>query len=151
MRDRRRVVQGLAAAATLLLGLCGCAPRTGAPRGWLPIADDSLRDTYGGWINLSYQAEERHVLQGEFLAVDADSVYVLTADALVAVPLAAVTRATVAGYDPRTGSVSAVAVLGSLTALSHGAFAVFTIPLLWIGGRHRDRVRACPRGHRAPA
>jgi hypothetical protein len=134
MRDECVLARRCAAAVILAVACSGCTPSTNAPRGWLPVAVDSPLDAYGGWIKLTYEDRGRQTLKGEFLAVDADSVYVLAAAAVVTVPVAEVRKATVAGYDPRGGNVSAQSVFGALTSFSHGVFAIISIPLLWVGG-----------------
>jgi hypothetical protein len=124
--------RGIGAVVMLALAATGCAPGTGAPRGWLPEAEQSLHDTYGGWLRLKSDGDPQQTLQGEFLAVDADSVYLLTAAGFAAVPVKAVESATVAGYDPQVGSVRSWVAGGSLAALSHGIAAIFSVPL-WLG------------------
>jgi hypothetical protein len=132
MRIEARPWYRIGAVVVLALAATGCAPGTGAPRGWLPEAEQSLHDTYGGWLRLRSSGDPEQTLQGEFLAVDADSVYVLTAEGFAAVPVKAVESATVSGYDPQVGSVRGWVAGGSLAALSHGFAAIFSVPL-WLG------------------
>jgi hypothetical protein len=125
----------------------GCAS-TGAPDYWLSQAREAPRDPYGGWVTVRFvkdaeierfnTAGERR-LGGEFLAVDADSLYVLTGlDSvncrMVGIPLTIVDRAKVAQFDPETTSASAWIFAGGLSTLSHGWALVFSLPVWLLGG-----------------
>lgn len=118
------------AGALLLVFGTACA-RNPAPKGWLGPADRAARDPYGAWIEIQPLAGGSK-LEGEFLAVDRDSVYVLDLGGTVrSLPLAAVADATVAAYDARWGRLAAWTALGALSTVSHGVFAILTFPA-WI-------------------
>ncbi len=56
----------------------GCAYNT-VPDKWLATAENSPMDAYGGWIELSYQIKAGiSQVDGELIAFDKDSVYVLS-------------------------------------------------------------------------
>jgi len=114
----------------------GCAS-TGAPKGWLPEAKEAPRDPYGSWVTVAFANQySEDNLAGEFLAVDADSLYVLegysgTRDPVTGVSLDLVRTAKIASFDPQTNLAAGWAVFGALTSLSHGWGAAVSVPL-WI-------------------
>jgi hypothetical protein len=118
------------------LAVVGCAS-TGAPDNWLAVAEDAPRDPYGSWVTVEYEKwHDEQFLAGEFLAVDSDSLYVLTSfagtgDPVVGVSLGLVKKAKIASFDPQTGKASGWVLAGTLSSLSHGLGAAISIPL-WI-------------------
>lgn len=118
-------------AATLITGALGCALNP-APDGWLEPAREAVDDPYGAWIVVAYAGGGT---SGEFLAVDRDSVFVLLSSGRVqGAPLDSVTRARVAYYDARQGSLAIWTAMGSASTISNGAFLIFTLPTWIIGG-----------------
>jgi hypothetical protein len=121
------------------LALTGCAS-TGAPDGWLPVAEEAQRDPYGSWVTVEFQKEiQEGFLRGEFLAVDDDSLYVLTpysgsGDPVRGVPLGDIKKAKIASFDPETGKGVGWVVMGSVASLSHGVGAAISIPLWMVMG-----------------
>lgn len=120
----------------ICLAAGGCAS-TGAPDGWLPVAEEAPQDPYGAWVTVEFQKwHDDRVLAGEFLAVDADSLYVLTSfagsgDPVVGVSLTIVKKAKLASFDPQTGKAASWVTFGALTSLSHGLGAAVSVPL-WV-------------------
>ena len=122
----------------------GCAG-TGAPDNWLPVAKDAPRDPYGAWVTVeivkdasyeSFAAGDEGFVRGEFLAVDANSLHVLTGTdpidgRVVSVPLILIKKARVAHFDPENGNAVTWVVVGSISTLSHGMGAGISLPL-WI-------------------
>lgn len=114
----------------------GCAS-TGAPDDWLSPATEAPGDPYGAWVTVELvKSQEKGFIRGEFLAVDRDSIYVLTGfapveDPVSAIPLALVKKAKIAHFDPQTGKAIGWVTFGSISTLSHGVGAVVTFPL-WI-------------------
>ncbi len=126
------------AAACLTLG--GCA-KTGAPEGWLPVAERAPREAYGAWVTVEFvKTHHLRYLGGEFIAVDIDSLYVLVTDGglggpVTGVPLGLVRKARIAHFDPETGKASGWVAAGTISTLSHGLGAGISMPLwLIIGG-----------------
>jgi hypothetical protein len=113
----RRFAAVLAAAT---LNACAVNP---APRGWLPRAEELPQETRGAWIAVR---GKNLLVEGELIAVSEERVQVLTRFRLEDVPLAQVRGATVALYDPPNVAG------GALIVLTHGYWAVFTLPL-WLG------------------
>lgn len=114
--------------AAVLLG-SGCAS-TGAPRDWLPNAELAGIWTNGGWATLR-QAGETQNVEGELIALQADTVFVLTTDGLRAVPIGDGDYLRVAGYDSEWGGIAGWTVTGTLSTATHGFYLVLTAPL-WI-------------------
>ncbi len=109
----------------------GCASTT-APSQWLPRPDRAQALAYGGWISV-YYAKGRTKLQahGELLAIHADSLFVLSANSLTAIPTAKTKKATLTAYDANVGPLVAWSVLGTLSTASHGAGLIISAPV-WI-------------------
>jgi hypothetical protein len=129
------------AAAALL---AGCV-RNPAPRGWLPPATQALHDVYGAWIDVPSR-DGAATVSGEFLAVDRDSVFVLTPRGEVTpVALSRAGRVTIAYFDPRTSALVWRTALTSAATLANGFFLVFTLPATVITG-----TTAAARASRAP-
>lgn len=120
-----------AAWAILLAGvsLAGCAKST-APRGWLPRPVDAQKVAHGGWITLQRGDSRGTFHHGELLAVHADSVFVLE-DVCVGFPRSQVVKATLMGYGPNTGPLTAWTVFGTLSTVSHGVYLILSAPV-WI-------------------
>jgi len=125
-----RIADASRLALALVTTLSACASNP-APRRWLAPAREAQSDPYGAWIVL--RAEARTVLtSGELLAVETDSVFVLSENGHVeGVPRHAIADATIAYYDSEWGTTAAWAAAGTLSTLSHGYGLVFTAPV-WL-------------------
>jgi hypothetical protein len=125
--------------ALLLLGVAvlgGCATSS-APQGFLVSAKGEQTDAFGGWIELEIYGTSARVLEGELIAVDGDSLFVLEEASgweLVALYGGEVREARLRGYDPGTGKYSAWTFLGTLSTVSHGYGLVLSAPIWLIGG-----------------
>jgi hypothetical protein len=117
----------------------GCAS-TGAPGDWLPVAEDAPSDPYGAWVRVEFvKPYDDRKLMGEFLAVDDDSLYILTGtagtvDPVIGISLDMVRKARIAHFDPQTSRAAGWVALGSLSSLSHGIIAGVTLPIWILGG-----------------
>lgn len=122
-----------------VLSAGGCAS-TGAPDGWLSPAAEAPSDPYGSWVTVEFvESHEYDFLAGEFIAVDQDSLYVLSGlapveDPISAIPLGVVAKAKIAHFDPETGRIIGWVVAGSVSTLSHGLGAAITFPIWTIMG-----------------
>jgi len=118
---------------TLACGALGCV-RSPAPNDWLSPPQQAQADAYGAWIVITRVGggpEET----GEFLAVERDSVFVLSSNREVrAVPRDSVTRARLWFYDAQWGQLNGWTALGSLSSIANGYFAILTLPAWIIGG-----------------
>jgi hypothetical protein len=107
----------------------GCFYTT-APKGFLPTAQAAQQDAFGGWVRA--ELADNITMEGELLAVTADTLHLLTsASGWMALPLSQVRMATLTGYDMWLQPFIGWGVGGTLSALSHGFFLLFSMPL-WI-------------------
>jgi len=135
-RDARRAAGG----AAVLLAACVSNP---APSGWLPPAQVAAREAFGGWIVVdttrgagrgSYAGGGAAAVEGELIAVDADTAFVMSGTTLVALPKAAVRDASLFAYDAEWGSLALWSVLGTVSTISNGGYLLLTAPLWIIAG-----------------
>jgi hypothetical protein len=125
--------------AAVLAAACVSNP---APRGWLPPAQITAREAYGGWIVVDTAQPDRRSspgsglpaadVAGELIAVDSDTVFVMPLRAVVGIPKARVRSATLFAYDAEWGRLVAWDVLGTLFTVSNGGFALLTFPMMLI-------------------
>lgn len=145
-RRAAATLAALAAATALAWAAPGCAPYR-PPEGWLAPPDRARADVYGAWIRLRFPHDEPDV-DGEFLALGADSVWVLDRDGGVeGVALDRVEKADLYAYDPDLAGGQAWALLGLLGTASNGYYSTFTIPLWSLAagiGLGSDRRAAAP-------
>lgn len=124
----------VSALCLLLLGTA-CGFHTTAPTGWLPSAEEAQREAYGGWFKMNYGSPAgARTVQGELISATADTVHVLTADSIVAVPTGAVISGTLTTYDAHLGTLRLWTVLGIISTASHGAALVLSAPVWLIAG-----------------
>ena len=120
----------------VLLALLAIACATNpAPRGSVPTPIEAPSDPYGAWIEVTLADAAKTVVAGELLAVESDSVFVLTPDGVVRpVSIGGVGTALVATYRPNVEWISAWAAVGTVSTISNGAFLILTAPTWVIGG-----------------
>jgi hypothetical protein len=68
------------------------------------------------------------------IAVEKDSLQVLTTTGLQSVPLAAARHIRLVGYETSAAQLTAWAILGGLSTPTHGWYLLFTAPAWAIGG-----------------
>jgi hypothetical protein len=108
-----------------------CASNT-APSGFLPTPREAQRAAFGGWIELELLGTARQqTVQGELLAVTADTVWVLSDSAAEVLPTSVVGGGKLTAWRSGTGAVAGGTVLGVLSTISNGVLLIFTAPL-WI-------------------
>jgi hypothetical protein len=109
------------------IAVTGCAGIQ-APRGSVPPVAVAPQDGFGGWAGVWEGKGYSPDLEGELIAVSADSVFVLVGDSLVARSLKAVRRVRVVGYDPKAGDLMNWTLAGTLSTASHGIVAILSAP-----------------------
>lgn len=131
-RSPLRRIRGYGA-ALLIAVTAGCVGNP-APGGWLPAPRAAPEDAYGAWIGLRLSGDQEVI--GEFLALEHDSVFVLSDDGAVrAVPTDSVTWARIAWFDSQWATTTAGwGVLGTLSTFSHGIGLLLTMPAWIIAG-----------------
>jgi hypothetical protein len=115
--------------AALWFALAGCTAASPAPASARRTMDQAQRDPRGAWINV---VTDRGGVAGELLAVEARALIVLSTVGFQRVPIDSVRGWSLAWYDADNAGVIAYGVVGTLSTLSHGWWAVFTAPLLWM-------------------
>lgn len=119
--------------STAVVG-AGCGARNSAPAGWLPNPTEAQASAYGGWIELSYDRTTEQRVEGELIAVSADSVWVLDRDQTLGIPTVDVKSGKLTAYTAQKGALKTWVVVGALSTLSNGGFLIFTAPMWIIGG-----------------
>ena len=122
-----RATRPWAAGVGLGLALVACAGNT-APAGFLVPPRLAQTEAYGGWVELLVTGGAR--VDGELIAVTADSVWVL-GTASVVVPVASVRQGKLTTTNAEVGNVAGATGLGVVSTISNGILLVFTMPL-WI-------------------
>lgn len=108
---------------------------TGAPRGWLPNAKQAQQETYGAWIWVEYsRGSTKQRAEGELIAVERDSIFILTQDTLVAIAESEIELGRLTAYDAKDRLLAGWTAVGSLTTLSHGFGLLATLPLWVVSG-----------------
>ncbi len=116
----------------ILLGgmMIGCVATPG-PKGWLPSPKQALKDTYGAWIMVEYDsAGVSTIAEGEFIAVDTTSIYILNETGMAIIPIIKTRQVTIATYE-ESGVIRSWALLGTLSTASHGYYAGISFPI-WL-------------------
>jgi len=125
--------RGRAASPLAVLLVAACASNT-APPGFLPTPQESQATAYGGWIEVEWgRGDPKHtwLSEGELLAIQHDSVYILTGRGPEVVATAEVRRAQLTGYDSQLGKLASWTLIGTLSTASHGIWLVVSAPL-WV-------------------
>ena len=118
-----------------LLGgaMMGCVGTPG-PKGWLPKPNQALYDAYGAWLVVEYaSAEGNAITEGEFIAKDLQTVYILNDTGLAKIPRTKITHVTLAVYKEQ-GLIRAWAIVGTLSSASHGFYAAISFPIWLVTG-----------------
>lgn len=123
------VVAGALVGAAGLPLAAGCTAASPAPPGARSTMDQAQRTPRGAWINL---VTDRGEVAGELLAVEARALVVASRRGFARVPVAQIRSWSLAWYEADNASVIGYGILGTLSTLSHGAWLIFTAPLLWI-------------------
>ena len=112
-----------------------------APRDWLETAAVEAQQPFGGWTAIwLIQTTGPPELEGELLAIAADTAWVLTLGGEM-LYLAAndVLKAQLETFDPGLGMIRLGVAIGSLSTLSHGFFSIFSLPVWLLGALLTDR------------
>ena len=119
----------------IIISLCviitGCAS-TSAPEGWLSTIDSLKNDTRGSWIDIELK-NPKEIISGELISFQNDTIMTLAHynNELVSTNINRVKRFKVAIFDPNLNLLNRYATLGFFSSLSHGFWALLTMPA-WI-------------------
>jgi hypothetical protein len=127
IRGRRRW------AAAALFAAAGCF-QSSAPPGWLPAPVDAQQQAFGSWISVQGQPRTPPLAQGELIAIDADTVHVLTGGRLVSIPKATICCAVLTAYRMDLSELQVWSAVGVLSTASHGLLLILTAPMWILGG-----------------
>jgi len=133
----RRAVRVVGAIALFGADAAGCASNT-APPGWLRPAEDVQLEARGAWIEVivadTGSSEMLGRVDGELIAAEPDSLFVLTYDGLELVPVERVRHVKVTPWWIDRSSFSTWLALGTLSTLSHGFGLLLSAPVWLLGG-----------------
>jgi hypothetical protein len=113
-----------------LLATAGCF-RSSAPPGWLPAPVDAQHQAFGSWISIQGQPKTPPLAAGELIAIDADTVHVLTGGRLVSIPRTTICCAVLTAYRMDLSELQIWSTVGTLSTASHGLLLILTAPI-WI-------------------
>ena len=128
------------------LGL-GCAS-VPAPAPLCPTPDQVQNSAFGVWTELETVAGSNATtkdsnakkpgsgpgIRGELIAIEADSVYVMTPSQLVAVSKTDIIGGRLYTFAPNTGALALWTLVGALSTASHGAGLALSFPVWIIAG-----------------
>ena|SRR5258708_2532525 len=113
--------------------LSGCSKSITAPHGSVPNRKSLSTDAFGGWINLTLKSSQKS-FQGELIAINTDSIYVMTNGKVQREEISDVNSARLILYKTSSEEYALWTSLMSLGTISNGYFLVFTLPLTLIAG-----------------
>lgn len=105
-----------------------------APKGSVPHRKGIATNAFGGWVSLSFWDSTRQIVEGEFIAVDNDTVYVLVGDKLDASKAADIRVARIILFNNDAAGYGVWTILTSLGTISNGGFMIFTLPMTLVTG-----------------
>jgi len=112
---------------------CACASLK-SPEGWLPKVSDVESQVYGSWVVVEHMSGgQTTTTSGELIAVDPDSMFILSENGVSQIPAAAVKQTRLEIYKEKK-IVGLWAVLGTLSTLSHGFGLILSAPIWVISG-----------------
>jgi len=115
-----------------IIVVCGCSS-VKAPKESVPRRKAIATDAFGGWVTISLKTNQNSI-QGEFIAVASDSVYIMIDNEVQLVSRADINNARVIFFNTESGSYGVWTFLNSLATISNGYFLIFTLPLNLITG-----------------
>ena len=104
-----------------------------APQGSVPKRGDITTDAFGGWIALSLTSGQSSI-EGEFIAVSNDSLYVIVGDKVERHAIRDISSARVVLFNTESNAYAIWTFLGSVATISTGSFIIFTLPIWLISG-----------------
>ena len=113
----------------LSLLAAGCAGTRG-PSGYLQPAQVAQHEAYGAWIDVDFR-DDRAELAGELVAVESDTVFVLTRSGLHTIARTSIHAARLGTYDSEWANLAYWVTGATLMTASHGWYSSITAPI-WI-------------------
>lgn len=118
--------------ASCFIGLCGCST-VKAPQRSVPRREAIAADAFGGWLSVSLKTT-RSSIQGEFIAISSDSVFIMPDKKVQVLPKADIDRARIIFFNNESDAYSLWAFLSSVATISNGYYLVLTLPINIITG-----------------
>ena len=106
--------------------------RSTAPERWLTAAAVAQREPYGGWIHVQYDGGPSgglSALDGELIAAESDSLFILTTNGLQSVPNESLRSGEIVSYVVPRGDLGRWTGVLVATTLTHGYVLLLTAPV----------------------
>lgn len=116
----------LACALLAVLASCYVSP---APPGWSAKPEDAHRDAFGSWIRVHATAAAAPIAEGELVAIDGDSLHVLTEQRFESFSRDSVCCVELVAYRMDISQLQLWGLLGTLSTASHGFVLLLTAPI----------------------
>ena len=105
-----------------------------APSGSVPKRIGLATNAFGGWVSISFLDSTRQTVEGEFIAVSNDTVYVMVGDEIDPRNVADIRTARIILFNTETAAYGVWTALTSLGTISNGGFLIFTLPMTILTG-----------------
>jgi hypothetical protein len=117
------------AVMTFMAVACATTP---GPVTWLPTGAQTQTSAFGAWVEVRRVGGD--TMGGELLAATRDTLWIFHGPRPVAVSRQAVESGRLIGWDAGATEILQWTLLGTVSTLSNGLFAVFTAPIWMITG-----------------
>lgn len=114
-------------AVVLIAMVTGCKTIS-APKGSVPKRKQLPLDAYGAWFS-GRQSAQKMLVQGELIAIENDSIFILSADELKGIPAKEIDSAGVIVFNTEENTYAIWTGLLTAASLTTGYFAGLTLPL----------------------
>lgn len=119
----------------VLIVSCTACFGLSAPSGSLPTVQQAQTDSYGGWAEVTVRDYAGgNSLEGELLAVSADSLWLFTSQGPHAIAAANIVDGKLTGYDSQPTRVGWLTTLGMVSTIGNGWILIATAPAWLITG-----------------
>lgn len=105
-----------------------------APKGAVPSRKGIATSAFGGWVSLSFLDSTRQTVEGEFIAVNNDTVYVMAGDKMDSFKTVDIRVARIILFSNDATGFGVWTALTSLGTISNGGFLIFTLPMTLVTG-----------------
>ena len=129
----------MSARKTCLIAVCAVAATMACYRAkgpaTQPTPQEALRSAFGGWIMVSLRNENpQTVVAGELIAVDADTLHLLSASGFMSIPRQSIKSLALERYRVSLSQSILASVAGTLSTVGNGYILILTAPAWIIAG-----------------
>ncbi len=118
----------------MMVGISCSPPKSVlAPRNMVPKQSEILSDAFGGWMEIEV-SNRSNKIEGEFIAIQNDSIFVLKNNQLSGFPKSDIKFARVIFYNTQYKEMGTLTAITSVATISNGGFLIFTLPLNLVVG-----------------